>query len=161
VVPLPIPFGERRCVGFGERDAGWLGGIAEGRVVRQYICISELAVHDELLELNRTGAMNQVPRSLTASQKRPGDGSASEEPVAHWIAAIRAGRRLRARTVECRGDFLHAARCTVAFADAMLAREQPGGCFDPEELCTLSGLEARLRSEGISIFTHDGRGLNR
>lgn len=161
VVPLPMPFGERRCLGFGERDAGWLGGIAEGRVVRQYICIAELPAHQQLLELNRTGAMHTVPRSLTAVQKRTGYERASDEPVAHWIAAISSGRRLCARTVECRGEFLHAARCTVLFAKALSAPEQRGGCFDPEEICTMTGLEASLRSEGISIVTHDGRALNR
>ena len=29
------------ALAFAKRDAGWLGGIAEGRVVRQYICITE------------------------------------------------------------------------------------------------------------------------
>jgi hypothetical protein len=160
LVPLPVPFGERRCLGFGERDAGWLGGIAEGRVVRQYICIVEPAVHHKLLELNCTGAMHTVPRSLTAVQKRAGSGRASDEPVAHWIAAISSGRRLCARTVECRGEFLHAARCTVVFAEALFAPQQRGGCFDPDEICTLSGLEASLQTEDISIVTHEGRALN-
>ena len=61
VVPLPNPFGERRCLGFGEGDAGWLGGIAEGRIVRQYVCIAEPAVHERLLELNSAGAMSSLP----------------------------------------------------------------------------------------------------
>lgn len=160
IVPLPLPFGERLCLGFGEDDAGWLGGIAEGRIVRQYICIAETEVHEQLLELNRAGAMDQVPTSLTAVPRRTGEGSPSDEPVAHWIAAIRAGRRLCARTVQCRGDFPHAAGCTVAFADALRGRERRGGCFDPEEIFTLSGLEARLRSEDISLLTHDAASLN-
>lgn len=160
IVPLPLPFGERRCLGFGENDAGWLGGIAEGRVVRQYICIAEPAIHEQLLELNRIGAMDEVPRSLTAVPKRPLDSNSSDEPVAHWVAAIHAGRRLCARTVQCRGDFPHAAGCTVAFADALLTRERRGGCFDPEEIFTLSGLEARLRAQGISLLTHDGASVD-
>jgi NAD(P)-dependent dehydrogenase (short-subunit alcohol dehydrogenase family) len=160
IVPLPLPFGERRCLGFGENDAGWLGGIAEGRVVRQYLCIAEPDVHDQLLELNRIGAMEEVPRSLTVVRRRSRDASTSDEPVAHWVAAIHAGRRLCARTVQCRGDFPHAAGCTVAFAEAMLTPERRGGCFDPEEIFTLSGLEARLRAEGISLPTHEGASLN-
>jgi len=161
LVPLPTPIGERRCLGFGEGDAGWLGGIAEGRLVRQYICIVEPAVHEALLDRNRASAMNKVPSSLSAVQKRLRHGTVRNEPVAHWIAAISIGRRVGARTVECRGDHLHAARATVVFADALLAREQQGGCFDPEEVCTLSGLDARLRSQGISVTTHDRRDLNR
>ena len=54
-VRLPGPFGERRCVGFGEGDAGWLGGVAEGRVVRVYICVYEPTAHRQLLELNDDG----------------------------------------------------------------------------------------------------------
>ena len=69
LVPLPRPFGERRCLGFGEGDAGWLGGIAEGRIVRQYVCIAEPAVHERLLELNGMGAMTNLPRSLVGSGK--------------------------------------------------------------------------------------------
>ena len=73
VVPLPAPFGERRCVGFGEGEAGWLGGVAEGRVVRLYICIVEPAAHERLLELQQRrrhdrAAQVAVPLSGAAGQ---------------------------------------------------------------------------------------------
>jgi NAD(P)-dependent dehydrogenase (short-subunit alcohol dehydrogenase family) len=161
LVPLPRPFGERRCLGFGEDDAGWLGGIAEGRVVRQYICIAEAAVHERLLELNTAGAMNRLLRSELAVWSSSRDRGASDEPVAHWIAAIRAGRRLGARTVQCRGDSVHAARCAVLFADVLRARDGHGGCFDPEEICNVIGVESRLRREGISIVTHEDQASRR
>jgi hypothetical protein len=151
LVPLPAPFGERRCLGFREGDAGWLGGIAEGRVVRQYICITETAVHERLLELNATAALNKLPRELVGARSPVADGTPSDEPVAHWIAAVREGRRLAARTVLCRGDFLHAARSTIVFADALLGRAQRGGCFDPEEICTLRGVQDKLEAAGIRI----------
>ncbi|HTP23008.1 MAG TPA: hypothetical protein VMJ65_25595 [Solirubrobacteraceae bacterium] len=151
VVPLPRPFGERRCLGFGEGDAGWLGGIAEGRIVRQYVCIAEPAVHQQLLELNGLGAMTNLPRSLIGSSKQRVNPTASSEPVAHWIAAIRAGRRLSVRTVECLGDFRGAARSTVVFADALRAHPAARGCFDPEEIWTLTGVEANLRAAGITV----------
>ena len=154
LVPLPEPFGERRCLGFGEGGAGWLGGVAEGRIVRQYACIAEPAVHERLLELNSAGAMNELPKSLVGSRRPPVGGNAGVEPVAHWIAAVRGSRRLGARTVECRGDVLHAARSTVVFADALLTHQPGGGCFDPEEICTLDSVEARLHQDGISIVTH-------
>jgi uncharacterized protein YbjT (DUF2867 family) len=155
-VPLPRPFGNRICVGFGEGDAGWLGGVAEGKVVRVYICIAETTAHERLLALNNRGAIAALPRSLIAAREPRVDGAASDEPVAHWIAAIRGGRRLSARTVECRGDFLHAARSTVVLADALLAQRLRGGCFDPEEIYTLSGLEAQLRGSGINVVAHAG-----
>ena len=150
-VPLPRPFGERVCLGFGERDAGWLGGVAEGRIVRQYVYISEPAAHERLLALNSAAAMYTIPRSLVGPRDPTVDGGASDEPVAHWIAALRAGRRLSARTIECRGDFLHAARSTVVFGAALLTQERRGGCFDPEEICTLGDVEADLRAAGVTV----------
>jgi hypothetical protein len=154
LVRLPSPFGERRCLGFGEGDAGWLGGIAEGRIVRQYVCIAEPTVHERLLALNSAGAIASMPRSLIALRKQRADGTAGNEPVAHWIAAIRAGRRLGARTVECLGASLSAARSTVVFADALRTEPRPSGCFNPEEIWTLSDLEAKLRAAGISVVSH-------
>lgn len=154
VLPLPTPFGERCCLGFDEGDAGWLGGIAEGRVVRQYICIAEPQVHQRLLDLNRAGAVRELPRSVLGGRRSSGHQSDGAEPVAHWIAALRAGRRLCARTVECQGAAVHAASSTVVFADALLSQALPGGCFDPEEVCTLGSVEATLRAAGITVVTH-------
>jgi hypothetical protein len=95
--------------------------------------------------------MDELPRSLIRSRGLPGNDAASTEPVAHWIAANRGGVRLGALTVECRGDFLHAARSTVVFADTLLASARGGGCFDPEEICTLRDLEPKLRAAGVRI----------
>jgi NAD dependent epimerase/dehydratase family len=157
-LPLPSPFGERVCIGFGERDAGWLGGVAEGRLVRQYICLNELAAHERLLDLNRAGGMTTLPRFLIGSRKPRVGGAASNEPVAHWIAAIGGDRRLGARTVECRGDFLHAAKTAVVFAEALRGRERTGGCFDPDEICTLADIEPALREAGIAIVPRSAAG---
>jgi predicted hotdog family 3-hydroxylacyl-ACP dehydratase len=71
--------------------------------------------------------------------------------VAHWIAAVREGRRLNARTVECRGDLLHAARSAIVFADALLGSRRGAGCFDPEEICTLRGVQDELEAAGVRI----------
>jgi hypothetical protein len=155
-VPLPDPFGERVCLGFGEGDAGWLGGVAEGRIVRQYICVNELGVHERLLELNLAGGETMPPRFLIGSPKPPLGGSASNEPVAHWIAAVRGGRRLGARTVECSGDYLHAAKSAVVFADVLLGRRRTGGCFDPDEICTLADIEPALRTAGVAVVPRIG-----
>jgi hypothetical protein len=154
VVPLPDPFGQRRCLGFGEQDAAWLGGVAEGRIVRGYLCVSEPAVHERLLALNRAGGMTGVPRDLLDPRTPAADAAPSDEPVAHWIAAVRSGRRLGARTVQCRGDYLHAARSAVVFANLLRTRERAGGCFDPDEICTLDEVKAQLREVGITIVAH-------
>ncbi len=153
VVRLPSPFGERECLGFGEGDAGWLGGVAEGRIVRQYVCIAEPAMHERLLALNGAAAMASMPKSLIELHKQRADGANGNEAVAHWIAVIHAGRRLAARTVECVGGSLSAARATVVFADALRTAPPPSGCFNPEEILTLSGVEAKLRAAGISVVS--------
>jgi NAD(P)-dependent dehydrogenase (short-subunit alcohol dehydrogenase family) len=155
-VALPSPFGERVCIGFGEGDAGWLGGVAEGRIVRQYIALNELGVHDQLLELNRAGGITVPPRLLIGPRKPRLAGAASSEPVAHWIAAIGRGRRLGARTVQCSGDYLHAAKTAVVFADMLLAQKRSGGCFDPDEICALADIEPVLRKAGIAIVSQGG-----
>jgi hypothetical protein len=150
-VRLPAPFGERRCIGFGEGDAGWLGGVAEGRVVRVYICVYEPGPHRQLLELNKAGSIDSLPRSLIGSHTLSADGSAGREPVGHLIVAKRCGRRLDARTVQCRGDFRHAALSTVVFARALVEHDRIGGCVDPEEICSLSELEPKLHGAGVRI----------
>ena len=95
--------------------------------------------------------MNKLPTELVGARTAAADGTPSDEPVAHWIAAVRDGRRLAARTVQCRGDFLHAARSTIVFADALLSRAAPAGCFDPEEICTLRGVQDKLEAAGVRI----------
>jgi hypothetical protein len=76
------------------------------------------------------------------------------EPIAHWIAALEAGRRLGIRTVQCVGGSRSAARTTVVFADSLRAAPTPTGCFDPEEIWTLSGIEDKLEAAGITVVSH-------
>jgi hypothetical protein len=154
-VPLPEPFGERLCAGFGEDDAGWLGGIAEGRVVRVYICVLEPALHEWLLTLNDVGGLSRLSKSLIRPRMPNGDRTAGREPVAHWIAAVRGDRRLGVWTVRCLGEFVHTARSAVVFGESLLERPPGGGCFDPEEVFTLDDLRPRLHNQGITIIPAD------
>jgi NAD(P)-dependent dehydrogenase (short-subunit alcohol dehydrogenase family) len=161
LVPLPSPFGERACLGFAEGEAAWLGGVAEGRVVRSYVCIAEPDAHRRLLMANRAGTTATLSSSLIVPCEPPLDGIADDEPVAHWVAAVRRGRRLTARTVKCRGAVLHAARSAVIFADALLSQPPSGGCFGPEEILSLSGVETELRNTGITIVSRVERSRER
>ncbi|MGN6168275.1 MAG: hypothetical protein ACTHQQ_08900 [Solirubrobacteraceae bacterium] len=152
VVPLPEPFGKSDCVGFSEDDAGWLGGVAEGRVVRVYVRLAEREAQHRLLAQNRAGGMT-MPSGWPVVTRTPASGRASREPIAHWIGAMKRGRRLAARTLECTGHYLHAARCAVVFAETLLEEPRSGGCFDPEELFTLDKLGPRLARAGISTVS--------
>jgi NAD(P)-dependent dehydrogenase (short-subunit alcohol dehydrogenase family) len=149
VVPLPEPFGSSDCVGFSEDDAGWLGGVAEGRVVRVYVRLSEREAQQRLLAQNSAGAMTAALGCPMAT-RTPAFGHASREPVAHWIAAKRRGCRLAARTLECAGHYEHAARCALVFAETLLDAPRSSGCFDPEEVFTLDELTPSLARSGIS-----------
>jgi hypothetical protein len=161
LIPLPEPFGERWCLGFCESDAGWLGGLAEDRVIRPYLCIAEPEAHQRMLALNDRGELRTLPRSAFAARPPAAPGKASQEPVAHWVAAAHRGQRLAALTVECEGDFLNAARSTVVFASAQLGRRQRPGCFDPEEVFVLNDIEPALHAAGIRIVRRSRHGAQR
>ena len=67
VIPLPEPFGARRCLGFAEPDAGWLGAAAANLAVGTYVCIAERPVHRAMLALNAAGVMSRLPRAALRS----------------------------------------------------------------------------------------------
>ena len=150
VVPLPEPFGRRRCVGFAEADNGWLGAVAGGRAVSPYLCISEHRVHSALLAFNSAGIIARLPRSAFASAP---SGEQGAEPVAHWVAVRRRGACLAARTLRCRGDYRSAAAGTVLFARSLAAGTAGGaaGVLVPEEACTIGELRSALAESDIVV----------
>ena len=151
VVPLPEPFGRRRCVGFAEGDNGWLGAVADGRAVSPYLCISEHRVHTALLAFNSAGIIARLPRSAFASAPSDNPGAAGAEPVAHWVAVRRRGACLAARTLRCRGDYRSAAAGTVLFARSLAAGagSGPAGVLVPEEAFTIGELRSALAESNI------------
>jgi hypothetical protein len=153
VVPLPAPFGPRRCLGFAEPDGGWLGMFAADTAVSTYLCIAERSVHRALLAANRSGIMTRLPRAMLRSA--PSDeGAASAEPVAHWIAVLKRGERIAARTLRCRGDYAAAAASTVTLAPALLpVAGLANGVHDYESLLSLDQVAGPLRDVGIAV--HD------
>ena len=157
VIPLPQPFGPRRCLGFAEPDGGWLGSVAGDRVVSPYVCITEKATHRALLAVNTAGLMSRLPRAAFGSPPRADGGDASDEPVAHWVAVLKQGERIAAQTLQCRGDYRCAAASAVAFARALTAcgaaSALPRGVFDPEDLLSLDGLAPALREYGIAAVS--------
>jgi hypothetical protein len=154
-VPLPAPFGERRCLGFAEPDRGWLDTGSHGPAVSTYVCFAEPAVHRLMLGLNTARAISHLPRALLrAGSTKPGTPP-SREPVAHWLALRRDGRRIGARTIEGHGDFLLAAETAPMFTDAVLGRRyrEPAapGLWNPEQLLALPMLGRALAEAGIRI----------
>ncbi len=153
VVPLPEPFGERRCLGFAEPERGWLGAVAGSKRVSLYLCIAEVGMQRSLLAANRARLLSRVPRSALRSPPLHPDRH-FHEPIRHWVAVLSGGERIAARTVRCRGDYRAAASSSVAFAAALLDpdREPPRpGVFDPEELFSVFGLADSLAQYGITV----------
>ena len=152
-VPLPPPFGTRRCLGFAERDEGWLA--PAGRTVDTYVCFGERAAHRGMLALNAARVLSRLPRAVLGPGRSVTPEGPSSEPVAHWVAVRRDGRRVAARTLEGRGDFRMAAESAVMFADAVLGRDgaapAAAGVWYPEELVTLDRLAAPLRRAGVRL----------
>ncbi len=155
VMPLPQPFGLRRCLGFAEPDGGWLGSFTGDRVISSYVCIAEKATHRALLAVNKAGLMSRLPRAAFGAHPRTAADGASTEPVAHWIAVLQHGERIAAATLKCRGDYRAAADSAVAFASALTTGAADNaarpGVFDPEELLCLDDLAPALREKGITV----------
>jgi hypothetical protein len=154
-IPLPEPFGERRCLEFAEDERGWVGAIADGRAVHTYSCFAERPVHASLLALNRVGAMRAIPRAAVVAGPTRVPDEPSREPVAEWVAVARNGARLGARAVVAKGDYLSTAAATVVLADSLIERRRngamPNGCLDPEEAFELGELAPRLCKAGIDV----------
>lgn len=162
VVPLPEPFGERRCLGFAERDGGWLGASAGGRTVRSYVCFAERAAERAILLANRLGMISRIPRAALGSPRSAQGREASSEPIAHWIAVLECGRRIAARTLRCAGDYQCAAASTVLVAEALsgagLDSPPAAGVFSLEELIRLERLAPALADVGIRVVDEPLRG---
>lgn len=155
VVPLPEPFGRRRCLGFAESDNGWLGPVTAGRAVSPYLCISEHRVHSALLAFNSAGLIARLPRSAFATPQldgAPASPAGTAEPVAHWVAVRRQGACLAARTLRCRGDYRSAAAGTVLFGTVLGSRSgAAAGVLVPEDAFTIGELRTALAESEIVV----------
>jgi len=151
-IPFPPPIGERRCVEIAEREHGWLGAAAGARSVRTYLCISEPLLHRSVLAANRTGVLSLLPRAAFVGGRKGPPGDASTEAFSEWVAVLRGGQRLAARTVEGEGDYRSTAAATVVLAEALLRRgDLPAGRFDPEDLLSLGDVSGPLEAAGIRV----------
>lgn len=154
VIPLPPPIGERRCFGFAERERGWVGNLASGRTVRSYAYFDQPALHAGILTLNPLRVLSGLPvRPFLIGHRTP-PATPTREPVMHWVSVLHNGTRLASRTVQCRGDYLHAAFAAAIMGETLLG-PTAFGCFNPEELFTLPQLRNSLDHVGITIEQSD------
>jgi hypothetical protein len=155
VVPLESPFGARECIGFAERERGWLSdkALTGTTKVSLYACFHESPAQEALLARNRRGTIAALSPPVPVRR----DAATSKEPVAHWIAVKRRGRRIAARSIRCAGDYRGAAHATLALAqslqDARARGQLPAGSFAPEELVDVTQLAPYLATAGVAIVT--------
>jgi len=150
-LPLPEPFGVRECIGFAEGERAWLGALGERVTVRPHLALAEPEAHAGFLQLNADGGLAELPRELFGTGRPPTTDGPSREPVAHWIAVLEGGRRLEARTVECRGDYVAAAHATMLMAEALAVTGPPPGLASIEDVLTLTALAPSLFECGVEV----------
>lgn len=153
-VTLPEPVGRKKCFGFAERERAWLLDTAGGRIVRSYAYLDSARLHHLITTLNPLGLLSDVPKYPFLAGRRSIPARPSTEPIVHWTAALRRGEILDARSIECAGAYIKAAAAAEAFGDAFLRAALTNGltgCFNPEELFTLTELRPRLETCGITV----------
>jgi NAD(P)-dependent dehydrogenase (short-subunit alcohol dehydrogenase family) len=155
VIPFPAPVGPTRCLRFAESEDGWLGELAGHRAVATYARFSPRALNRAVLIANALRLMRALPLSAFVPRggKRP--TQLTSEPLTEWVAVRREGVQLAARTIAGAGNYRVTAAATLVLAERLLdpARRDGirPGCFEPQELFSLSELEADLRRRGLSV----------
>jgi len=157
-VPLPSPFGQRTCIGFAERDRGWLSD-ADRVKVETFLCVREGRIHCAMVAANAAGVLRLLPPPAPWLRPPAVSRAPSREPIAHWVAVRRGRERLAARTVRCRGDYVAAAASTRVFADVLLARgDLAGGVYGPEDALALDDVAPALAAFGIEVVDEGAAG---
>jgi NAD(P)-dependent dehydrogenase (short-subunit alcohol dehydrogenase family) len=151
-LPLPEPYGDRRCIQVEADGTGVLRDVVSGVPLRHYLCMQPRVLASALVALNGVRLLSLLPvAAFTAGiDKAPTDPTG--EPVCDWVAVSAGGRRLGVRTVEGRGVYGMTAAATVAFADA-LVRSPNGrrGLLSVDEVLTLDAVRPLLERHGITV----------
>jgi hypothetical protein len=155
VIPFPAPVGPTRCVRFAESESGWLGDLAGHRTVATYARFSPRALQRALLIANASRLMQTLPLRAFVPRRGNRPIQLTTEPLTEWVAVLRQGVHLAARTITGAGNYRVTAAAALVLAEALLDparrdRIRPG-CFEPQELFTLPELEADLLARGLAI----------
>jgi NAD(P)-dependent dehydrogenase (short-subunit alcohol dehydrogenase family) len=155
VIPFPAPVGPTRCLRFAESEDGWLGDLAGGATVATYARFSPRALHHAVLGVNALRLMQALPLAAFVPRGRNRPTELTTEPVVEWVGVRREGALLAARTITGAGNYRLTAAATLVLAEALLDRAGRDGarrgCFEPQELFSLTELEADLRQRGLAL----------
>jgi hypothetical protein len=163
-VPLPEPYGTRRCLRMADRERGWLVELPAEVDVRGGACFLERDVDRGLRALNALRLVSLLPRSPLVDPPRfiapraPEDAVApTRDPIREWVAVYRASERLAARTIEGEGDYLMTAAAALSMGELLHQRQADGerGARSIEELLVLDDVLGGLSSRGVSIVARN------
>lgn len=154
-IPLPAPFGIRRCLRVDLSTEGWLRSSSKGRREHLNICFSEPFLNNLLLWLNRLRLISFLPKAVFRFGRRSTPPELTTEPICEWVSVAREGKRLAACTIEGKGDYRSTVAAALVFVDAVTEKLCTGdavdGVFGVEDLFTLDGLRSDLEAKGICI----------
>jgi hypothetical protein len=154
-VPLPEPFGERRCLEVGAGEGGGLRKKVGEVPLRHYLCMQPRPLQGTLLALNNVRLLGLMPTAMFTAGARKVPSELSEEPICEWVAVSRGGQCLAAHTLEGRGYYRMTTAATVAFGEALLGRDVfdngKSGLRSIDELITLADLTPTVEERGITI----------
>lgn len=157
-LPMPEPFGELACIEVAEGEDGGFAGSPGGRKVETYFGFRPRPLSIALRATNALRLMSVLPRVAFAVDR--GDAAEpSREPTVVWVGVRLGAQRLGASVLSCEGDYFTTAAAAQAFAELLLAggTHRPG-CFNPEDLFSLSDLLPALDPIGVRVKRDWGSG---
>ncbi|HEX3173177.1 MAG TPA: NAD-dependent epimerase/dehydratase family protein [Solirubrobacterales bacterium] len=154
-LPMPAPFGELSFIEVAEGEDGGFGGVAGQRGVETYLGFGDWPLSLALRTMNALRLISVLPKAAFALD-RSGAAEASREPTAIWVGARRGAERLGASVLECEGDYRTTAAAARLFGELLLEGNARPGCFNPEDLFSLSDLLPALHGIGVRV-TSDWR----
>jgi NAD(P)-dependent dehydrogenase (short-subunit alcohol dehydrogenase family) len=151
-VPLPEPFGTRRCLAVGDDAEGIPRAEVAAAPVRHYLCMQPRALNSLVRALNAARVISALPRAAFTAGSKALPDELSEEQVCEWVAVSRNGARLAGRAIQGRGYYRMTLAATLVFAEELSRKvNQQTGVRSIDELFTLPELAPALEQAGIAI----------
>ncbi|MGL5444233.1 MAG: hypothetical protein ACRDDJ_17390, partial [[Mycobacterium] stephanolepidis] len=153
-ISFPDPIGETKCIGWSERNDGWVQRLAAGRMVRAYCYIDNPRLNSLIVRLNKRGILGRLP--LWPFLKFQHEYEApTEEPVSIWVA-LKTPEFQQSRIITCNGWYLSSAKAAEVMAAQLFHSEHLAGrgCLDSSEAFTLAELRGGLEDCGVKVSEH-------
>ena len=151
MISFPDPIGDTECIGWAERDDGWVQRLAVGRMVRAYCYIDNPRLNSLIVRLNKWDILRRLP--LQPFLKfQPSCATPTEEPVSIWVS-LKTPDFQRSKIISGNGWYLSSARASAVMAESLLEDDRltARGCLDSNEAFTLTDLQDSLEKCGVSV----------